>query len=70
MNKVANYIIRRTFLTSISVLLTSIVAERRVYKPEKDLGATLFTIDHKFYGSRTDFEVPFWFDEFTLKLLF
>jgi len=42
MNKVANYIIR---------------PERRVYKPEKDLGATLFTIDHKFYGSRTDFEV-------------
>jgi len=42
MNKIANYIIR---------------PDRRLYNPEKDLGATLFTIDHKFYGSRTDFEV-------------
>jgi len=58
MNKIANYIIRRIF-PLFTWSHPFFPAERRSYKPEKDLGATLFTIDHKFYGSRTDFEVPY-----------
>jgi len=42
MDKLSDYIIRPA---------------RRTYNPEKDLGPSLFTIDHKYIGSRIDFEL-------------
>jgi len=44
-----------TFFTSQNI--ETLLAARRIYDPETELGPPIFTVEQKYYCKRTDFEV-------------